>query len=466
MSKNFDSSSEAYPRVLVVAMGRINAADSASNGLLLRNLFGDFPRNKVAQIFSGANNGDSGFFGSYYELGAAERRMGAFFVRQKRSLGRVAGNEKMPGVDSFPSSANLGLAGHAARAIAGLVRKPSRFLVESGLYEVIFRIRLSDDLQDWVQSFAPDIILAQGYNLSFCDLPLMLARRFGIPVAYYASDDWPAYLYRQSGKLTAVSAPYMRRLVESRSRCLLSNADVPIAFNELMAAEYENRYGQPFATLMHCDDPARFTDAPVIRTQPDGVISVIATGSFDDSRWPMLRDLAIACENLSQSGLEVRITVLATHLAEEGKRCLKSYSNLTVQSDPGHALLPSYLKGADILFLAETFDAAVAAGYTYSISTKAHLFMFSGRPILVYGHEACGLTRYVRKHGWAWVLSERSIARLESVIREMVCDVARRELKLETARLVASENHDSRAVRRRFLDLMESGARRGNVRAS
>lgn len=33
-----------YPRVLVATLGRINAVDSFNNGLLLRNLFGGWPR--------------------------------------------------------------------------------------------------------------------------------------------------------------------------------------------------------------------------------------------------------------------------------------------------------------------------------------------------------------------------------------------------------------------------------------
>src|SRR5665647_2071384 len=72
-----------YPRVLIVSGYRINAADTANNGLLLRNLFGAWPKSHLAQIYSGGDNGDEGFFGAYYQLGPQDRRLGNFFYRMK-----------------------------------------------------------------------------------------------------------------------------------------------------------------------------------------------------------------------------------------------------------------------------------------------------------------------------------------------------------------------------------------------
>jgi hypothetical protein len=52
-----------YPRVLVLAMSRINAADADSNGLLLPNLFGSWRRKNLGQIYGSADNADEGLFG-------------------------------------------------------------------------------------------------------------------------------------------------------------------------------------------------------------------------------------------------------------------------------------------------------------------------------------------------------------------------------------------------------------------
>lgn len=58
----------AYPRVLIVALGCINADDNANNGLLLRNLFVGWPGESLAQIYSCGGNGNKGFFGHYCRL--------------------------------------------------------------------------------------------------------------------------------------------------------------------------------------------------------------------------------------------------------------------------------------------------------------------------------------------------------------------------------------------------------------
>lgn len=53
---------------------------------------------------------------------------------------------------------------------------------------------------------------------------------------------------------------------------------------------------------------------------------------------------------------------------------------------PGsHDQLPAVLAGCDVLFLPGHFDTAYQNAIQLSLSSKAHLYMMSGRPILVYG---------------------------------------------------------------------------------
>ncbi|MBV5329506.1 MAG: glycosyltransferase [Chlorobium sp.] len=434
-------------RVLIVAISRINAADTANNALLLRNLLSTWPKENLAQIYSGGSNGDQGFFGHQYQLTADDRRLGKFFVKLKKE--QVSDLRSSFADNQITSTSGASLLSRVKSTVGS-------FIQDSGLYELIFKVKPSEQLFDWVREFDPDIILAQGYNLSFTWLPLMLKRELNKPLAFYNSDDWPTYLYSSRKGLYAITAPFVRSIVARSTNDLIASVDVPFAFNDMMGEEYERRYGKTFTTLMHCDDPERFIRAESIRLQPPEVKSIIATGAFDDSRWPLLLDLEQACQRLNDMGIPTRATVLATRISEEGFRMVKSCRFVKLQDDPGHEMLPSYLKGADLLYLPETFDPEVAHGYKYSISTKAHLFMFSQKPILVYGHRACGLVQYADRYGWAYVVKERDSGILAAQFGSLLTDNEIRKDLIRKSSLVANLNNNSEVVRKVFCEKLLS----------
>ena len=68
----------------------------------------------------------------------------------------------------------------------------------SGLWELLFPVRLSHGLKRFLAAFRPDIIYSQGYTLGFSQLPLMLHAWTGAPICFHTSDDWPVYLYSES----------------------------------------------------------------------------------------------------------------------------------------------------------------------------------------------------------------------------------------------------------------------------
>ena len=447
MVKRSQYDSLDYPKVLICALTRINKNDTINNNLLLRNLFTEWPNVRLAQIYSGGSNGDEGFCEHLFQIGPDDRHFGKIFFKLKGEYYDSSHNEFA--ADEINTNAQK------PSQLAQLKQRAGRYLMDSGLYELFFKLRLSRQLVDWAEAFDPDIILAQGYNLSFTWLPLMLKRQLKKKMAYYCSDDWPSYLYTSRDGLCAITEPLMRRIVNNSSRQLLAATDVPFSFNDMMGEEFERRYEKPFTTLMHCDDPERFRSAEPIRLHPLGIKSIIATGAFDDSRWPLLLDLEDACQRLNEMGIPARATVLTSRITEEGYSRVKVCRFVELQDDPGHELLPSYLKGADLLYLPETFDPVIAQGYRYSISTKAHLFMFSQRPILVYGHPAAGLVAYAKDDAWARVVTERSAALLMAALHELIIDAESRNALVENAVKVARKNHDAGSVRRRFLEALQ-----------
>lgn len=436
-----------YPRVLICMCIRVNADDTVNNNLLLRGLFGDWPRDRIAQIRTGVPSEEESFCGREYCISAEDRRFGPLKAWLTRTFKKDSDDTKT--VD--PGAAESGCPSRPANSV---ISRFGRFITESGLCEILFPVRPSKAMLEWIDDFSPDVIFAQGYDLTFSWLPVQLKRKLHLPIAFFTSDDWPSYLYADKSGLLRITSPFLRRLVGRATRELLADTDYPFAFNQMMAAEYLKRYGKEFMTIMHSDDPDRFRQAEPIRLCPDEVKSIIAAGGFDQYRWPLLLDIEEACRRLTEEGLQVRVTVLTSRIVPEGYERLQECKFVEVRSDPGHNLLPSYLKGADALFLPETFDENQAEAIKYSISTKAHLFMLAQRPILVYGSPETGLVTYAQQEGWAHAVCERDVSEMKSAIKKLLTDDEYAAKLVTTAAEVFQRNHDSRMVREKFLNGM------------
>jgi glycosyltransferase involved in cell wall biosynthesis len=430
-----------YPRILVTVLGRINKADTANNGLLLRNIFGNWPRENLAQIFSGGDNGDQGFFGRYHCLGPGDRRLGSLFFKLKPEAQRELSHTD----NSVASTSRNKSFGKIFRSLG------KHFLIDAGLYELIFRPQISREMQAWVEEFKPDIIFAQGYNLTFTWLPMMLAHRFQIPIVYYPGDDWPANRYRPDFCGSPIVSRLARYAVVTSSRKLVQMSAVRLANCQYMREEYLKRYGQEFTVLMHGYDFKRTEAIPPLRLAEPSRCWIVCTGDFDQHRLPLLADLNQACEILHGKGYNVHATVFPVNPMSE--IYINSLPYVDFQTCPLHDGLMAVLRGADILFLPERFDET-SKFIKVSISTKAHLFMFTGKPIVVYSDPETGIARYAKEEGWAAVIDRRDPFLLAQSLERLITDGDERRHLIACARQTALKNHHLPTIQTKFYNFL------------
>ncbi len=91
------------------------------------------PRENLAQIYSSGNNEDKGFFGRYYKLGPRDRWLGSLFYGVKTA----AYENLMLKTSVLPSSS---ITGQKKASIKSTIKS---LIVDTGLYELIFRPRLA-----------------------------------------------------------------------------------------------------------------------------------------------------------------------------------------------------------------------------------------------------------------------------------------------------------------------------------
>lgn len=433
-----------YPRVLMIGIERINANDTSNNGLLLRNLFSSWPRTKLAQIFSYSDNGDNGYFNEYFRIGEKERKFGSvFFKLKKHEIPKLK-------VDIGATLSEFKKTENSSR-IKSIMKQ---YLIDTGLFEILFPPKISAEMNIWIKNFDPEIIFVQGYCLFYVWLALKLKRKTKAKLAFLATDDWPTYLYSGINGEPRIFKWFISPIVNRSVKQLMSNIDIPFAFHEPMADEYGKRYGKRFITLSHADDPKRFEEALPKRYHANGINSILIAGYFNDFRWPLLLDVNECCRKLNAENIPTRILVISAGMDKKGMDEVANADFIDVIPDPGNDILPQYLKGADINLLIEDFDEKRASALSLSVSSKSHLFMFSQRPTIVYAHPNTGVYRYAQKNGWARVIAERNIDLLCTEIQKLLVDKEDSKTLLKFAKDTYEKYHLKSINKKIFIDAM------------
>jgi len=328
---------------------------------------------------------------------------------------------------------------------AQIKNKIVQFFYYSGFWEIIFAPRLARNLIDWINEVKPDVIYCQGFQLSFCWLPLMIHKRFSIPIVFHTSDDWPNNLYRND--------PLMHLLVKYVAKTLIRTSSKSIAFSPPMADSYKKQFNKDFEIIMNCDSYERFSRVKPKRITEDGEISVIYMGGLGQERWKSIVEFCKTVEEKLSKKYSIVITAYASNLPIEAIDELMTRPNLRILSPLSHSEVPEILKGGDILLLPETFDKKLATDIKFSISTKAHLYMMSEKPILVYGSPLTGIVNYAKKDQWAYVVDQQNKELLAKAVEELICDIDLRTKLIETGKRIALENHDIDKTSARLLNI-------------
>lgn len=427
---------KSYPKVLIVIKTQINQYDSV--GASLRNWFHDWPKSNISQIFSGSVATDYLFCESNYKLNGNDRRFGNIFsFLKKSSLGTYS--RQVTKISKKNDTSNF----------VGYVRKVShyisQYLTNTGVWELLFSYKLSNQLRTWIKNIKPDVIYAQPTDITFMRIVIKLHEEFNIPICLQVADDWPNHLYNKS--------PFsflIRPVVDRNFRKLSHICAIRLGTSNKMKIEYLERYHNIFEPLMICDEQARFDSASPKRVSPPDIISIVYSGSIDLNRWLSLLELSEAASLLSENGMHISITAFVPFVPQEASKLLSSLNNLKILPALRNDEVPGVLKGADILFLPESFHNEYRSYIALSISTKSHIYMMSRRPVLVYGPPEVGVVNYARSSGWGYVVDKQEIRLLADAIKELTFNAPLRQSLLDSSKCIASTNHEAHVVREKF----------------
>ena len=335
-------------------------------------------------------------------------------------------------------------------------------LTQSGLWELVFPPRLSSRFwNEWIMKCTSLILLfVQGCDISFMRLSHMIQIAYGIPVCFNIVDDWVEHLYEES-----FVAPLIQNVVRHSFRELAEASTNRYTIGDLMAEEYQERYGLSFTPLMQCDDVERFKCVKSEGERDWKNINIVYSGTLSLDRWRSFIHLAKAAEDLQTEGVTVKIVIYAPFIPAEAGDNLNKLPSITLHNALTDKDVPQALSDADILFLPESFDESIRAYIKLSVSTKAHLYMMTGRPILVYGPPEIGTVVYAKREKWGYVVEKEGVNYLSDALRKLLINKEFRDILVMKGKSVAARNHDSKITRERLRnDLWNAAhARHGRV---
>lgn len=413
---------QKYPRVLLIHMTRVHQDDPQN--LMIRSLFGDWPTENLAQIYTGHYTGVGDFCGHYFEIGPRERRLGRLFYALKPIAVSALANQPVT---------QARVRGLDWRFWKPWGAKLASKLIELGYWEVIFPVLPSNALWRFIREFSPHIIFTQGYSLGFTQLALDVARQLDIPICYFPMDDWHTSLYSNS---------LVHRRVEKIAIEVAKHATLRFALGPKMAETFSARYGVTFECLYHADNFSRFAVSEPVKDASERSVTIAYVGSLYLGRLAVLKDLLSACDKLGRS---FKIDIYCHGIPPDTPAELLNSPQVSFLPLPSHNDLPRVLSQYDILFLPESFAPEHKSAIEFSLSTKAHLYMMVGKPILVYGPVWSGTVDYAKRFGWGIVVAQRNIKTLaegiqtayESYPNELILrayDVAMSNHNLDTLR--------------------------------
>ena len=429
-----------YPRVLILS--RTEITEFNSQGAALGNWFHDWPKAKLAHLYSAPIGAREPFCGHSYLLTGRERRWGRLFDRLKREAVKQRANHALAPQVKEMMTVRTWL-GEAVR------RGGKAALEDAGLRELLFSARLSKCLDEWVCRFQPDVVFAMVTDLGFMQFAQLLNERYQIPLCIEINDDWPNTLYRNS-----VFGFAMFPLVDRTFRRLLAQSSICLTIGKEMEREYKTRYKVQTEASMCCDEPERFLAADTRRVTPRDEITIVYCGQLINNRWKSMLDLFRAVEVLQSKGKNIGVSVYSSEVPPEAKAAFSGFPWLRYSRTLGHGEVAGILKGADILFHGEGFDSEYYDYIRYSVSSKVQLYMLSGVPILVYGPSGVGVVEYARNSGWAYVVDRQDPTVIEEVILRLASDAPLRGQIVAKALETFYENHDAHAVRERLRQIL------------
>jgi glycosyltransferase involved in cell wall biosynthesis len=426
-----------YPKVLVV--GQIFSYRSGG-GITMSNLFKGWPKERLAVASASylSNNPDISVCEQYYQLGY-NGKLHPFplsLILPRINCGPV--NISEPKTSQEPK--NTPKPGKF-KSIYRLVREVLIFL---GLYNVLYRLKITPDFREWLVNYNPDIIYSQLETLELIKLVKEIHLLTGKPIAVHIMDDWPSTV-NKPGLLYW----YWKKSLNNELINLLDQSSVFLSIGDSMSEEYKKRYGKDFIPFHNPIEVEKWLPYSKTDWEINGKFTILYAGRLGNGVNNSIVDIANAVMDLCSSDTDL-IFELQTPDISALQKIVTLGEHIKWMQPIDYSELARKFASVDLLVIPFDFDEDSLAFLRYSFSTKIPEYMISGTPVLVYADRQTALAKYAAKGEWAYVVTDNNREILKNSIKELYLNSSLRRQLAEKALKIVMQNDNAEIVRENF----------------
>jgi len=429
--------SKEYPKVLIVGLpfNKVNGG-----GITMSNLFQDWPKEKLALV-STSNvriNADFSLCNNYFQLGY-NGKLHPF------PLNIFLPKIKCGPVKDFVQSATTDQNQLSGGKYKRIYRIISMVLSMLGLYNFLYKLRITDELRKWVSNFNPDIIYSQLASLEMIRFVNNVQALTKKPVAIHIMDDWPETINQPS-----ILYFYWKRKIDSEFRDLISKSQVLMSISQGMSDEYQKRYDRVFYPFHNPITIDRWLPYSKTSWEINGKCRILYSGRLGMANGKAILLIAEIIDKLNIKGSHFILDIFTPDYQSRLADRIRSLTGISINKTVENKLMPELLAGYDLLILPLDFDKRSVRFTKLSMPTKASEYMISGVPVLIFANNQTFLAKHAIERKWAHVVSVNNEDTLTKAILLLSSDIDLRRRIAGEAVSFAINNEDSHLIKEEF----------------
>jgi hypothetical protein len=417
-----------YPRILFVTPCAFNQL--TGGGITFSNLFRDWPSDKLATVTDDLIPVSREICQKYFFLTPSERNYIRPFHLLKKSNRR-------------PNNVQIGSVSVTLPSL--FVKIVKHFIGDAGIPDCGI---LSPELFRWIKEYNPEVIYTILGTKGYIELVDQIHKAFPVPLIIHLMDDGVTDPHRRG-----FFGSYLRKTYARKLTSLLPKTSLRMAICEMMAREYESRYGMDFIHIQNTIDVGRwkaFTKSDLGILNPVRIAYIGSILPFAQTQ--SLLDICKVVKRLNDRGEAVALDIYTPkEMLMMPPASFEIHPGIKLHEAPASDEdLFRIMFTSDLLVLPVNFDDTSIHFIRLSMPTKIPAYLTSGTPILVYGPKGIAQVEYARNSGWGFVIDTRGLEHLERGLSELIANSDLRCRLSLIARDTAEKNHDDRVVRTNF----------------
>ncbi len=427
------------PKVLIIGQSFNN---DTGGGITLTNLFKGWDRNKIAVACSGyllVGNIDTEVCNNYYQLGHKEHKFKfPFHLLQRKYTSGILkfDNNRVQKIVVPKSKFRISL----------IVNVFFPFLEYIGVFQMINRVKLSNDFCNWLDEYKPDVIYDQTASRAGVLFCLSVQSYLNKPLIFHMMDDWPSTL-NDNG----LRAKYWKKKIDREFRTLLDKASILLSISDEMAAEYKIRYNKNFVTFHNAIDLKFWKNHQRNHYELSANATILYAGRTGLGIDTSLELFAKAITSVNE---ELNMSMKFILQTPERPYWLKKYKNIEHKRFVPYENLPKVFAESDLLLLPYDFSVNAIKFIKLSMPTKAPEYMISGTPILIFAPEITAVAKYANKFNWAKTITNNNLSEIKTAILQIITNKELRKYYAENAIKTAEKNHNSSFITYKFRSII------------